>query len=55
MQLRNWDRDYPEIHHELIVRYVAGAVVSLLTTSVYNGVIRGISSASTERRHGGRF
>jgi hypothetical protein len=36
--LRQWDRDYPEIHHELIVRWIAGAVVSICITSIYNGL-----------------
>ena len=38
--LRGWDRDHPQIHHELIVRYVCGAVVSVLATSLYNGLRR---------------
>jgi hypothetical protein len=38
--LRDWDNHYPEIHHELIVRWVCGAVVSLTVTSLYNGLKR---------------
>eukprot|EP00980_Cylindrotheca_fusiformis_P028165 scaffold22583_cov106-Cylindrotheca_fusiformis.AAC.36 len=36
--LRRWDNQYPEIHHELIVRWISGAVVSLAITSIYNGL-----------------
>jgi hypothetical protein len=38
--LREWDRDHPEIHHELIVRYLCGAVVSVACTSLYNSFRR---------------
>lgn len=38
--LRDWDARYPEIHHELIVRWLCGAAVSLVTTSLYNGLVR---------------
>jgi len=44
--LRDWDHRYPEIHHELIVRWVCGAVVSVVVTSIYNGLVR--------RRHSSR-
>lgn len=36
--LRRWDNDYPELHHELIVRWVAGALVSVAVTSLYNAL-----------------
>ena len=39
--LREWDRDHPEIHHEMLVRYVCGAVVSIVATSFYNSLRRG--------------
>jgi hypothetical protein len=38
--LRQWDRDYPQIHHELIVRYICGAVISVGCTSFYNAIRR---------------
>ena len=38
--LRKWDNEFPEIHHELIVRWVAGAAVSLVVTSIYNSITR---------------
>jgi hypothetical protein len=38
--LRDWDRSHPQIHHELIVRYVFGAIVSGVITSIYNGITR---------------
>mmetsp|Transcript_34035 Transcript_34035/g.81809 ORF Transcript_34035/g.81809 Transcript_34035/m.81809 type:complete len:125 (+) Transcript_34035:203-577(+) len=51
--LRDWDNSFPEIHHELIVRWVAGAVVSLTVSSIYNslkGAIFGSSSSSYNNR-----
>ena len=36
--LRRWDNDYPEIHHELIVKWLSGAVVSMAITSLYNAL-----------------
>lgn len=36
--LRRWDHDYPEIHHELLVRWIAGFAVSFCVTSIYNGL-----------------
>lgn len=36
--LRKWDNQFPEIHHERIVRLLSGAVVSLVVTSIYDGV-----------------
>ncbi|CAJ1953380.1 unnamed protein product [Cylindrotheca closterium] len=36
--LRRWDNQFPEIHHELIVRWLSGAVVSIAVTSIYNGL-----------------
>jgi hypothetical protein len=38
--LRRWDQEYPQIHHELIVRYLCGAVVSVFCTSLYNDLRR---------------
>jgi len=38
--LRDWDNSYPEIHHELIVRWICGATVSIVTTSLYNSIVR---------------
>jgi hypothetical protein len=38
--LRRWDQNYPEIHHELIVRYVCGAAASILATTLYNSIVR---------------
>jgi hypothetical protein len=38
--LRRWDEDHGEIHHELIVRYVCGAAASILATTLYNSIVR---------------
>lgn len=34
--LRRWDNQFPQIHHELIVRWLCGAVASMVVTSLYN-------------------
>lgn len=36
--LRQWDNDYPEIHHEMIVRWGCGLVASLVASAVYQGL-----------------
>jgi hypothetical protein len=36
--LRRWDSDFPEIHHELIVRWLSGAVISVAVTTLYNAL-----------------
>jgi hypothetical protein len=33
-ELRNWDREFPYFHHELIVRYVVGFLASSLAVFV---------------------
>lgn len=38
--LRRWDQEHPEIHHELIVRYLCGALVSVAATSLYSSLRR---------------
>ena len=48
-ELRNWDNQYPEIHHELIVRWVSGALVSLVVTSLYTSIMRPTRSSSRRR------
>lgn len=37
-QLRQWDEDFPWMHHELIVRYIAGLVVSGVVVSLYQSI-----------------
>ena len=34
--LRRWDQQFPELHHELIVRYLAGIVASAIVTTIYD-------------------
>jgi hypothetical protein len=46
-QLRTWDNDFPEIHHELIVRWLCGAVVSLGVTAIYQA----LKPQPRERKH----
>ena len=34
--LRRWDEEFPYLHHELIVRYVAGFFASTVVMTVFN-------------------
>lgn len=57
--LRDWDNRHPEIHHELIVRWLCGAAVSVLATTFYNSLRRGFghsadSTAPRSSYRGGR-
>ena len=36
--LRKWDNDFPEIHHEMIVRWGCGLLASIVVSSIYNGL-----------------
>ena len=47
--LREWDLHHPQIHHELIVRYLCGAAVSVVATSFYNSLFRRSNHPSTNR------
>jgi hypothetical protein len=38
--LREWDLTFPQIHHELIVRYLCGAVASVGVTFIYNAITK---------------
>ncbi|GKY98195.1 hypothetical protein MPSEU_000777300 [Mayamaea pseudoterrestris] len=49
-ELRDWDSSYPEIHHELIVRWIVGALVSITVTSVYNSIKRTMMGGGGYRR-----
>jgi hypothetical protein len=50
--LRQWDRDHPQIHHELIVRYICGAIISVGCTSFYNAIRRAnMQGSSFDRYH----
>ena len=48
--LRRWDQEHPDIHHELIVRYVCGALVSIAVTSIYNSFRRPSHTSSSSSR-----
>mmetsp|Transcript_24286 Transcript_24286/g.27163 ORF Transcript_24286/g.27163 Transcript_24286/m.27163 type:complete len:118 (-) Transcript_24286:161-514(-) len=37
-QLRDWDSQFPEIHHEMIVRWICGAIASGVVTSIYQSM-----------------
>lgn len=49
--LRQWDRDHPQIHHELILRYLCGAFVSVACTSFYNAIRRSMSNDRSPVRY----
>ena len=36
--LRKWDNDFPEIHHELIVRWGCGLLASVFVSSMYQAL-----------------
>ena len=36
--LRQWDNDFPEIHHELIVRWGCGLLASVVVSSLYQAL-----------------
>jgi len=37
-ELRLWDDEHPAIHHELILRFLCGAVVSIAVTAFYDSI-----------------
>jgi hypothetical protein len=49
--LREWDMMHPQIHHELIVRYLCGAVASVGVTSIYNALMRPSYSRYDTRKY----
>lgn len=49
--LRQWDSEHPQIHHELIVRYLCGAVLSVCCTSFYNAIRRSLNSEDSHSRY----
>ena len=36
--LRQWDEEFPFIHHELIVRYVAGILASNMVSMIFHAM-----------------
>jgi len=42
--LRNWDREFPYFHHEMIVRYVAGFLASSVAVAAW-GHLRSLYSS----------
>jgi len=38
-ELRLWDDEHPAIHHELILRFLCGAVVSIAVTAFYMRIL----------------
>ena len=49
-ELRNWDREFPFFHHELIVRYAAGFLASAVAVSAF-GQLRSLFSSSKRSRY----
>jgi len=53
--LRNWDQEYPWMHHELIIRYVASFAASSFALMLYRE-LRGFTTsrpATSSRRNRG--
>mmetsp|Transcript_855 Transcript_855/g.1154 ORF Transcript_855/g.1154 Transcript_855/m.1154 type:complete len:121 (+) Transcript_855:99-461(+) len=48
--LRNWDREFPFFHHELIVRYAAGFLASAVAVAAF-GQVRSLFSSSKRSRY----
>lgn len=46
--LRNWDREFPYFHHELIIRYVAGFMASAMAVAAW-GQLRSLFSNTKKR------
>lgn len=57
MEIRNdlyrWDCENPQCHHELIVRYLCGALASLVCTCVYNELVDTFGRNNRSQRRGG--
>jgi len=49
-ELRNWDREFPFFHHELIVRYAAGFLASAVAVAAF-GQVRSLFSSSKRSRY----
>ncbi len=47
-ELRNWDREFPFFHHELIVRYAAGFLASAVAVAAF-GQVRSLFSSKRSR------
>jgi len=48
--LRKWDRDNPELRHEMIVRTLVSGIFSILVTNIYLSFCRRIRSSSSSNR-----
>jgi hypothetical protein len=48
-QLRHWDEEIPWMHHELIVRYIAGLIVSGFAVSMYQSIVLSIRGQNRKR------
>ena len=46
--LRNWDREFPYFHHELIIRYFAGFMASAMAVAAW-GQLRDLFSNTKKR------
>lgn len=49
-ELRNWDREFPYFHHELIVRYIAGCLASGAAVFVWAQLRSLFASTNNKRR-----
>jgi CRISPR/Cas system-associated exonuclease Cas4 (RecB family) len=47
--LRQWDRDNPEMRHELIVRTIVSGMISVIATNVYLSFCRRIRASGRGR------
>ena len=49
-ELRNWDREFPFFHHEMIVRYAAGFLASAVAVTAF-GQVKALFSSSKRGRY----
>lgn len=49
-ELRNWDREFPFFHHEMIVRYAAGFLASAVAVTAFSQ-IKALFSSSKRGRY----
>lgn len=48
--LRKWDQQFPELHHELIVRYLVSHLAGVVASGIVSAVRDTIRPSSRQRR-----
>ena len=50
-ELRNWDEQFPMLHHELIIRYLSGACASYISSIAYDWIMANFGNRRYDRRY----